>query len=54
MGHLMAKVHSNNELLEQAPCFSLSQSPVMGSIVALNEVNKVSSRSVLADNSQVV
>ena len=52
--HLMAEVHSNNELLEQPPSFRLSESPVMSSVVALNEVNKVPARSVLADNRQML
>lgn len=50
----MAEIHSNNELLEQAPSFSLGESPVMSSVVALNEVNKVPSRRILTDNGQVV
>ena len=53
-GHLMAEVHSNNELLKQPPSFRFCESPVMSSVVALNEVNKIPSRSILTDNCQML
>ena len=50
----MAEVDSNNQLLEQPPGFRLRESTVMSSVVALNKVHKVPSRSILTDNRQVL
>ena len=50
----MAEVHANNQLLKQAPSFTLCEGTIMCQVVPLNEVHQVSTRSILADNAKVL
>ena len=50
----MAEVYSNNELLKQAPSFTLCESTIMCQVVPLNEVHQITTRSILADNAKVI